>query len=49
MIRDDRKVWLGLAGGAVVGAVTFHQLRLAATWVAATAAWVLFVGLAAGR
>jgi uncharacterized membrane protein YoaK (UPF0700 family) len=42
-------LWLGLAGGAVLGAVTFGHLGLDATWVAGVAAWALFAVLAIRR
>jgi uncharacterized membrane protein YoaK (UPF0700 family) len=42
-------LWLGLAGGALIGAVTFRQLGLAATWVAAIAGWIMCVALAMRR
>lgn len=42
-------LWLGLAGGALVGAVAFGHLGLTATWVAAIAAWIMCVALAMRR
>lgn len=42
-------LWLGLAGGAVLGAIAFQRLGLEATWAATAAAWALFVALAVRR
>jgi hypothetical protein len=34
-------LWLGLAGGAVLGALAFRCLGMEAVWIAAAGAWAL--------